>query len=179
MPEIHVSTKMIEEVGMRLSREVSVGDIVSTFLLLVALIGLFFTWHQLKENNKTQRAIFFKDLYTTFFFDPDISYAFYVIERDKVDFTEYHRSEQRGTIHKIDAINKLLAMCEQISALYLRGSLSDDEMFHFNYNLKRVYENQNIKRFFQQIDEWSKGRGMKDGPYSTFRSLGKKLGWNT
>ena len=157
---------------MKFSREVRIADIVSMLLFLTALMGLSFTYLQLKENNKTQRAIFFKDLYSAIFSDPVIRYAFQVIESRQplpVDQPGFHLSEAAS------AIDRLLSQCELISALYLRGSLSDHEMVHFNYNLKRGYENPNIKRYVHQIDEWSKRRGIRNGPYSTFRSLGEKL----
>ncbi len=160
---------------MHFSRDVSIGDIGSMLLLLTAVVALFFTWQQLKDNNQKQRAIFFKDLYSTFFFDPDISYAFYVIEGGEVDFTGYYRSGEEKQFNKIDAINKLLAQCELISALYLRGAISEDEMTHFEYNLIRTSENPNIQKYFRQIDTWNEAHGFKMGPFSKFRSLGAKL----
>ncbi len=42
---------------MQLSN-VSVGDVINMCLLITALFGLLFTYLQLKENYKTQKATF-------------------------------------------------------------------------------------------------------------------------
>lgn len=152
---------------MKFSHDVSIGDIVSALLLLTALVGLLFTWLQLRKNNETQRAIFFKDLYSALFFDLDMSYALSLIEgRTKVDFS-------RSEIH--DPINKLLAHCELTSALYLRHAISKDEMIHFKYNLIRTYENPNIKKYFKDIDKFNKRWRFTNGPFAKFRVLGPDL----
>jgi hypothetical protein len=92
-----------------------------------------------------------------------------LIEGDKeLDLSEY-KSERH------DRINKLLAQCELISALYIRGAISEKEMDHFKYNLIRTYENENIQKYFKQIDEWTRWHRFTKGPFAEFRSLGAIL----
>ena len=96
--------------------------------------------------------------------------SFQVIESNSLQYdADFHRSD------KARAMDKLLSHCELTSALYSRGCLSPEEMVHFNYNLKRVYENSNIKRYFRnRIDPWTRKHKLEPGPFAEFRSLGNK-----
>jgi len=58
----------------------------------------------------------------------------------------YHRTEDARIV------DKLLSRCELISALYARGALSLAEMMHFEYNLRRIFTNRNVGRYFAMID---------------------------
>jgi hypothetical protein len=49
---------------------VTIADIIDAILLVLALVGIFLTFKQIKYNDKTQKAAFFKDLYSTIFTDP-------------------------------------------------------------------------------------------------------------
>ena len=155
---------------MKFTPEFDLGDIASIVVIVPAVIALILTWRQLRTNDRTQRAIFFKDLYSLLFSDPEMRYAFQVIESNSLQYgAGFHRSDEAK------AIDKLLSHCELISALYSRGSLSPEEMVHFNYNLKRVYENSNIERYFRDIIEpWTEKHRLGPGPFTEFRSLGKQ-----
>jgi hypothetical protein len=155
---------------MKFNPQFDLGDIADIVVIIPAVIALILTLIQLRINNKTQRAIFFKDLYSLLFSDSEMRYAFQVIESQSLQYgADFHLSEEAK------AIDKLLSHCELVSALYSRGLLSPEEMIHFSYNLKRVYENPNIQRYLHEVIEpWTKHQQLEPGPFAEFRSLGKK-----
>lgn len=132
----------------------SIGDIINAGLLVLAAVALIFTYLQVRANTRTNRAIFFKELYLTMFSDSDMRDAFYKIEYDQFVYSEkFHKSPEEK------AIDRLLSFVDLICNLYYQGLLTSNEMKSFSYELKRIYENSNVsgylaflKAFYSQVN---------------------------
>ena len=61
--------------------KIGLGNLIAVGALIAAVVGLGFTAVQIQKNTATQRGIFFKQLYETFFLDEELQYAFQLIER--------------------------------------------------------------------------------------------------
>jgi hypothetical protein len=161
-----------------LSGEVDLGDIASVLVLLPTAVGLILTWRQLRQHDATQKAIFVRDLYSTLFADQEMLAAIPLLESGEISFehgSDFFNSPTEASV------NKLLAHCELISTLYLRGALSNEDMDHFEYNLRRILSNPNVISYFKVIDAWCKHHGFdpRRGPFGKFREYGRRLGYPT
>lgn len=147
---------------MTISPEVSIGDIISTLAFIATAIGLIMTAAEMRRNNRTQRAVFIKELYQPFFSDSDFRFIFERIELNKpILVTQFHGSNEEK------ALEKVLAHCELISALYFLKSLSIHDMRYFDYNLRRVCQNANVKLYLGNVANWCKRHELSDGPFSS------------
>jgi hypothetical protein len=156
----------------------SVADLINTGLLLVAIIGIFLTYRQIREGYKTQKAAFFKDLYSTIFADEDIRQAFYRIEYKKFVYPkEFHGSETEKLI------DRLLGFMDLVCDLYAQGVITDHEMAFFNYHFTRVYDDSNIQGYLEFLKGFYGGVvGTETGPFPSYvayceKKLRKRIGW--
>jgi hypothetical protein len=74
---------------MTFSNEINVGHIISIFAFIIASLGLFLNLYQLHKNQKTQRAIFLKDLYSMIYSDDNVREISYSIEYKKFKYDDH------------------------------------------------------------------------------------------
>ena len=128
---------------------ISIADLINIGLLLTAIAGIFLTYIKIREGYKTQRATFYKDIYTSLYSDPDIRKAFYLIEYDKFVYDEnFHGSE----IERL--IDRLLTFADLVCSLYTKKAITDYEINYFKYEFARVYRNKNIQNYLSFLSEW-------------------------
>jgi hypothetical protein len=140
----------IAEVTMlQFQNSITVADIINTLLLLAAVVGIFLTYRQIQQTSKTQRATYFKDLYSMMFSDPDIRKAYQQVEYDKFVYDDtFHGSESE---HSID---RLLSFADLVCYLYDNKMLTENEMRAFKYELLRVYTNVGIQRYLTFLEQF-------------------------
>src|SRR3989442_3830053 len=102
------------------SNTITYTDLFTFFLLLVAIIAAVFTYRQVRDNYRTQKAIFFKELYLTMFRDPDVSDAYHLIEYENFIYDNDHFQNSEKIEHNIDT---LLVLFDLLSYLYIHNIL--------------------------------------------------------
>lgn len=149
------------------SNEVSIGEVISSLSFLVAAIALFMNWQQQRKNNRTNRSVFLKDLYSLFFSDPELFGAWQKIEHPDLLF---ERDFYGTDVEK--AADRLLGHCEMIATVHDCDLISRAEMKRLDFVLQRVFGNKNIQRHFLTIDKWSAEQKIPkgEGPFSSFRT---------
>jgi hypothetical protein len=121
---------------------IQVNDLINVLLLLTAVVGIFLTYWQTRLNARTNKAAFFKDLYSTMFRDPIIRKAFYQIEYDKFIYDDsFHGSENE------QLIDRLLSFSDLVCDLYFQKIISKHEMDFFKYEFIRVYQDEEIQKY--------------------------------
>jgi hypothetical protein len=148
-----------------LNSEVSIGDIADVLLLIAAIIGIYYTNLQMRSNYKTQKAIFFKDLYSTMYSDPEIIQIFYKIEYDKFIYSsDFHKSDDEKRL------DRLLSFLDLICNLYEQKIITDHEMESFRYRIRRVYINYNIQSYLVFLENFFPQTGAETRPFQSFVS---------
>jgi len=141
---------------------------IQVFGFLAAVVGLIFTAFQIGKNSRTQRAILFKDLYTTIFEDDDVGVAFRLIETRELHFEDLTEAQAEIPRQTQKAIEKLLAHFEVICSLRNRRLLTNKDMVDFEYMMKRVTQYPGFLDYMKHIDDWTARNEMPRRPYENF-----------
>ena len=152
------------------SIEITLGEILTIFSVLVAAIGLFLTFLQMRRADRQKRAEFVINMCNQYLSDSDMMSIHYEIEYDTFEYTEnFHQSP------KEKQLDKLLLFFDNIAKLWqMRGiTLKDVQIVAYHYLM--VYQNKGVKEYLKFLDKWFKRRGVKFAQYAAFRELGKKL----
>lgn len=127
----------------------SIADSVNIFLLAAACTGLFLNYLQLKSGEKIQRAIFLKDLYLQMRNDPKITEIYYKIEYGIQIADIIHGSEYENSV------DQMLSIVNLICSLRMRNIFTKNEMYFFDYQFKKIYNNQEIRQYIDTINKIS------------------------
>lgn len=142
---------------------VTIADILNAVLLVLALIGIFLTYKQIRYNYKTQNAAFFKDLYSTIFTDADIRKAFYLIECEKFVYDEsFHGSLNEQAFDRMFGFNDLV--CD----LYFQGVLTKREMAYFRYGFTRIYQDKEVVKYLDFLKSFFAKTGIAAKPFPSY-----------
>ncbi|CAG0940896.1 hypothetical protein BROC_01205 [Candidatus Brocadiaceae bacterium] len=148
----------------------SFADGINAILLFVAIIGIVFTAHQIRESHKTQKATFFKDLYSTMFSDQDVRNAYYQIEYG--DFT-YDENFHGSSNEKL--IDRLLSFVDLVCDLYAQGIITEHEMSFFKYEFTRIYQNPNVQGYLEFLKNFYADVGTGTKPFASFVAYCSKV----
>ena len=142
---------------------VTIADIINGILLILALIGIFLTFKQIRHNDKTQKAAFFKVLYSTIFTDPDKRKAFYLIEYGKFTYDEsFHCSLNEQAFDRMFGFNDLV--CD----LYFQGVLTKREMAYFRYGFTRIYQDKEVVKYLDFLKSFFVETGIAARPFPSY-----------
>lgn len=148
-----------------LNTEVSVGDIANVLLLIIAIFGIYYTYLQIESNYKTQKASFFKELYSTMYSDPEIIDVYYKIEYNIFNYgPEFHGSPEEKQL------DRLLSFLDLICNLYGQKIITDHEMESFRYRIRRIYINHHILRYLKFLEDYYPTTGAETRPFQSFVS---------
>jgi hypothetical protein len=125
--------------------KISVGDIVSTASILVAIS---LTWWQLRKANQQSRAQFIIGLLATHVADKDTLNILYKLEYKRFKFDEHSFPES----DEEKALDKLLYSFTQISALYKMRTISRKDLALIEYDFLRVYSDEEVQKYFAFLD---------------------------
>ena len=146
------------------------GDWINAALLLVALIGIGFTYWQVRASGVTQRAAFLKDLYSTFTADADICEAYYQVEYGQFSYgPEFHGSPLE---RKID---RLLAFANLVCELHAQKVISAREIEFFRYRLLRLVSDSGIQQYLAFLQGVYQNLGANKVPFHSFQAYSRKL----
>jgi len=141
----------------------SIADLINAGLLLAAIGGIFLTYRQIKESHKTQKATFFKDLYSTMFADRDIREAYYQIEYNEFVYDlKFHGSDNEKLI------DRLLSFIDLVCDLYAQRIISEHEMSFFRYEFTRIYDNDNVRRYLSFLESFYNQVGAGTRPFPSY-----------
>jgi hypothetical protein len=142
---------------------VSISQIISMCLLVVAVTGIMLTYQQMRQNYKIQKANFFKELYSTMFSDQDVRGAAYLIEYERFAYNEdFHGSPQEKMI------DRLLSFADLVCDLYAQQLLTAHEMDFFNYELVLIYKNPNVQQYLDYLKSRYSETGRDIEPFPAF-----------
>ena len=130
--------------------DLTIGDVINIFLLVLTVVGLGFTVIQLIQTKKINRAELVKELYLMLYDDQQMRDFFYEI--DWSSFTEGELGvENRDFENKAD---KLLSFFEVLCSMYYRHIITKTDMTLFEYELKRVYDHPDVQVYFDYLKGW-------------------------
>jgi hypothetical protein len=150
---------------MQFCNTISIADLINAFLLAVAVIGIYFTYCEAKQTRKTQKATFFKDLYSTMYSDNDIRKAYYQIEYDEFVYgPNFHGSTNEPLI------DRLLSFTDLVCYLYDQTMLTEHEMGFFKYEFLRIYADENIQKYLDFLKDFYQKNRTGTKPFPSFVS---------
>jgi hypothetical protein len=136
----------------------------------IAAITLACYWWELRKSRTEKRAEFLYNLIQGFTTDPDHLEMFYRLEYGDFKYQpSMHFSEEEV---KLD---KLLYVLDAISKLYQMGAITRAEIRLFEYELIRVYKNEQIQLYLMFLDDWFTSLNVHVEPFAAFRTLGAYL----
>jgi hypothetical protein len=155
---------------LQFQKTISIADIINALLLLAAVIGIFLTYRQTRHTYRTQKATFFKDLYSIMFSDPNIRKAYYQIEYDNFIYdSSFHgsKNEQR--------IDRLLSFADLVCYLYGQKMLTEYEMSFFKYEFVRMYTDKNMQEYLTFLKNFYGENKTGTEPFPTYVAYCKTI----
>lgn len=148
----------------------SIGDLIATIGLLLAAVGLFLNWSQMRKDSTWKRAEFIIHNFYQYLLDPDSADMFYRLEYGKFVYTrDFHGSPEEI---KLD---KLLRYFERIAALYEMGTISLADLALVEYEFSRINQDPAVQEYFAFLDDWSKQRRVKRNHFDSLRRVARLL----
>lgn len=146
------------------------GDIFNTGLLMVTSFGVLATFRQIYLSNKQKRADLILQLYNQFNSDNDMIEAYFALEYETFKYDEsFHDSEFE---RKLD---KLLGLFSNIGLLFQMGIIRKSDLDFIKYEFQIIYENQEVNRYFEFLDNWFLTRKITHKKFEPFRTVGKQI----
>ena len=164
--------------SLRFTNEIRLGDVISAGSFLIAAVGLFLNWWQLRLGGIRKRAEFIVSVFNQYVMDPLASDIYYEIEYGRFQYNEdFHGSENE---RKLD---RSLSYFENIAALYDIGTITLQDLELVRYDFVRVYQNAAVQEYFKTLDRQQRGvLYVKGGNYERYRHvaalLAKETCWN-
>ncbi|RLG27099.1 hypothetical protein DRN85_01100 [Methanosarcinales archaeon] len=150
--------------------EISIADLLLAASILIAAVGLFLNFLQMRKNNLQKRAEYMINLYNQYTSDPDMTDIYYKIEYGEFDYNEeFHQSSEEK---KLD---KLLGFFENIAKLYTMKNITLDDLKYSAYEFLVIYQDNSVKQYIRFLERWFSQRGIKVKPYEAFQKVGKIL----
>ena len=150
--------------------QITIGDLIQIIAILIAAIGLFLNFRQLRAGNRQKRAEYIINLHNQYASDKDNLDIYYKIEYDAFEYDEnFHKSEDEK---KLD---KLLDFYDNIAKLYKLNNFTLEDLDYVAYGYLVIYQNPSVTEYLGFLDNWYKRRGMRVRPFSAFRDVGQIL----
>lgn len=153
---------------LHFTNEIRVGDLISGGSFLIAAIGLFLNWWQLRAGGIRKRAEFIVSVFNQYITDPESSRALYDIEYDRFNYTErFHESAEEKRL------DRLLNYFEKIATLYHMGIVALEDLELVKYDFVRVYGNKDVQEYFETLDSYPSD--IEGGTFAGFRRVASLL----
>ena len=143
--------------------------IISALAFITATIAAYAAYKQFKASVQATRVTLLRDLYMEFRTNKEIATAFYLLEYDKFEYKEFHGSDVEP---KID---QLLTLCDLVSSMYLDGTFTKKEIAHFEYNFKRIYQNQELQKYLEFLDGFYQANRLNKKSFEKFQTHARTL----
>ena len=145
-------------------------EIIQSAIASLAAVGLFLNLLHLKTARRRKSAEFFLGFTQQYSTDSDILDARYLIEYNRFEFDERFSGSR---IEK--SVDKLLAYYDTVSRLVLMKQLKIEDLKSLAYGILVVYQNDEIKRYFDFLDDWYSRRGLATKPFESFRKIAEEV----
>lgn len=151
---------------------ISIGDLLLTLSILIASIGLFLNFLQMRKNNLQKRAEYMINLYNQYASDPDMIDIYY-----KIEYGEFYYNEEFHQSPEEKKLDKLLGFFENIAKLYIMKNITFtlDDLKYVAYEFLVIYQDKSVKQYLQFLEYWFSQRGITVKPYEAFQKTGKIL----
>ncbi|MFZ1218019.1 MAG: hypothetical protein WAO00_01945 [Chthoniobacterales bacterium] len=155
---------------MKFTHEIRIGDLISTCSFLIAAVGLFLNWWQLRIGGIRKRAEFIVSVFNQYISDPDTARMFYDLEYGRFQYDgEFHGSDQERHL------DRLLSYFEKIAALYDMGTITLHDLKLVRYDFVRVFHNQAVQQYFQTLDRLAPALKVGGGTFARYRRVARLL----
>jgi len=151
-----------------------------SLLLLNAIniIGILLTvilmYWQIRKNSLFAKANFMIELFMRFYRDDWIREAFYGIEYGEFTYdVSFHNSE----IEK--KIDYMLSYLDLLGILVKSQVIDLDSIKPLYYEIYRIYNNNEIRKYIKFLREWFKHIGIEREPFEGFQYVGREIKNNT
>jgi hypothetical protein len=135
------------------------------------LVGVLLAWWQLRKANQQSRAQFLVGLMAQRATDTAALDMFYRIEHKRFEFNESTFPQSADE----KALDALLFSFAQVSTLYRMGTLTRRDLALIEYDLLRVYSNEEVQKYFSFLDRTPHGLATDEGDFSSYRQVAQSL----
>lgn len=156
--------------------ELSIGDLLTFCVLLIASIGLFLNLFQMRREYKQKRAEYIISLYKDFISDEKIMDTFYKIENSQLtDYDESDRSDRQRQIE--EKLDILLGYFENIAELHRMKGITRRDLRVFAYEFLIVFRNESVQKHLKSVETWCGEKEIKEKgwPYKELKKVAKKI----
>ena len=134
---------------------------------LTAVISVPIIMVQYAKSKKQKRAEFILQLHHIFIADKDMMDIFYKIEHEKYEFDE----AKMGMTAEEKKLDKLLGHFNNICRLYEMNVIEDNDFEIFRYEISRVAQNKEVRKYFDYLDDWFRGEHIPGTKYQEIRRI--------
>ena len=133
-------------------------------------IGLLLTAHQIGQSTKQQRAREVSSVLLELNRDGDLRDIYYQLEYGRFEYGEaFHGSP------KEKQLDGLLGLFESLARQRSSGLLRLRDLDLVSYHYLVVFQNSEVGKYLNFLDEWFKSRGIGGQPFHGFRETGALL----
>src|ERR1051326_4060499 len=128
--------------------EIRLGDVIAACSFLIAAVGLFLNWWQLRVGGIRKRAEFIVSVFNQYVTDPEAASILYDIEYKRFKYSErFHGSEDE---RKLD---RLLNYYEKIATLFDMRIVTLADLELVKYDFIVAYKNAEVQKYFETLDK--------------------------
>lgn len=123
-------------------------NIVDWLLLAVAIVGIYFTYVQIRHNAQTSRASFLAEMHNRIINDREIMNVF-----QKIDWGhfEYFPETFPGSEEEI-GLDRLLVSLDLMCMFYYQGKLKKQDIETFEYLINRLNSSNGVREYFSVLE---------------------------
>lgn len=144
--------------------------LIPVISVLVASFAFILNLRQSLLNNKVARSKIISDTLHSFMDDETIQKAFYKIEYNEFRYTSnFHGSDEEKEI------DKLLRHYSNLALMWKNGLLILKDIYPVQYYIMRIYQNQEIIKYFDFMKKWTKTARISSHPFLALDELGKEI----
>lgn len=144
--------------------------LIPVISVLIASFAFILNLKQSRLNNKVTRSKIILDTLHSFMDDEVIQKAFYKIEYGKFQYTrEFHGSDEEKEI------DKLLRHYSNLALMWKNGLLTLKDIYPIQYYITRIYQNNEIHKYFDFMKSWTKAAKISSHPFLALEELGQEI----
>ena len=148
-------------------------DLIELFTLIsivLATLGLFANYYQIRKSNLLKRAEYIVQLYNQFVNDKKLIDFYYQIEYNMINYdNNIHLTE------KEKILDKLLGYFSNIGRLYFMGILKLEDLEFLKYEFIILYKSEFIQNYFGFLDRWTDANKLNEKKFDYFRKTAEFL----
>lgn len=136
--------------------------------VLIAIIQLFITLKMNRRKHKQSSAERVINLHEKFTHDDSCRKLFYDIEYNHFIYKDIHDSPEEK------ALDTLLDYLSYVCRLYKQNLIEKEDLMFFEYEILKVYRNNEIQKYFAFLKPWCKANKLVF-KYQAFEEIGNQL----